>query len=156
MPKLTHLTASGEAKMVDVTEKEATHRTAVAEARIMMQPKTLDLVISGNLPKGDVFSTARIAGIQACKRTSELIPLCHPLPVTNVEISFTRLDSKCLQVRASCQVRAQTGVEMEALTAVSVASLTIYDMVKAVEKGVTIENITLISKQGGKSGDWQR
>lgn len=142
--------------MVDITEKEATHRTAEAEARIVMKPETLDLMMSGNLPKGEVFSTARIAGVQACKRTSELIPLCHPLPLTNVEISFTRLDSSCLQVRASCHVRAQTGVEMEALTAVSVASLTIYDMVKAIEKGVTIENIALISKQGGKSGDWQR
>lgn len=142
--------------MVDITEKQTTHRTAEAEARIIMQPGTLDLVMSDNLPKGEVFSTARIAGIQACKRTSELIPLCHPLPLTKVEISFTRLDSSCLQVRASCQVRAQTGVEMEALTAVSVASLTIYDMVKAVEKGVTIENIALISKRGGKSGDWQR
>ena len=142
--------------MVDISEKEVTLRTAEAEARIIMRPETLDLVMSGNLPKGDVFSTARIAGIQACKRTSELIPLCHPIPLTNVEIIFTRLHSNCLQVRASCQVRAQTGVEMEALTAVSVASLTIYDMVKAVEKGVTIENIALISKQGGKSGDWQR
>ncbi|MYD45147.1 MAG: cyclic pyranopterin monophosphate synthase MoaC [Gammaproteobacteria bacterium] len=156
MAKLTHLTASGEAKMVDITEKEATHRTAEAEARIIMQSETLDLVMSGSLSKGEVFSTARIAGIQASKRTSELIPLCHPLALTNVEISFTRLHSKCLQVRASCQVRAQTGVEMEALTAVSVASLTIYDMVKAVEKGVIIENIALISKHGGKSGDWQR
>lgn len=156
MSKLTHVTASGEAKMVDISEKEATHRTAEAEARIIMQPETLDLVMSGNLPKGEVFSTARIAGIQACKRTSELIPLCHPLPLANVEISFRRLHSNCLQIRASCQVRAQTGVEMEALTAVSVASLTIYDMVKAVEKGVIIENIALISKQGGKSGDWQR
>ncbi|MYC26183.1 MAG: cyclic pyranopterin monophosphate synthase MoaC [Gammaproteobacteria bacterium] len=156
MSKLSHLTDSGEAKMVDITEKQTTHRTAEAEARIIMQPGTLDLVMSDNLPKGEVFSTARIAGIQACKRTSELIPLCHPLPLTKVEISFTRLDSSCLQVRASCQVRAQTGVEMEALTAVSVASLTIYDMVKAVEKGVTIENIALISKRGGKSGDWQR
>jgi len=142
--------------MVDISEKEVTLRTAEAEARIIMRPETLDLVMSGTLPKGEVFSTARIAGIQACKRTSELIPLCHPLPLTNVEISFTRLHSDCLQVRASCQVRAQTGVEMEALTAVSVASLTIYDMVKAVEKSVTIENIALISKQGGKSGDWQR
>ena len=142
--------------MVDISEKEVTLRTAEAEARIIMRPETLDLVMSGTLPKGEVFSTARIAGIQACKRTSELIPLCHPLPLTNVEISFTRLHSDCLQVRASCQVRAQTGVEMEALTAVSVASLTIYDMVKAVEKSVTIENIALISKHGGKSGDWQR
>lgn len=142
--------------MVDITAKEATNRTAEAEARVTMKPETLDLVMSGDLPKGDVFSTARIAGIQACKRTSELIPLCHPIPLTNVEISFTRLHSNCLQIRAICQVRARTGVEMEALTAVSVASLTIYDMVKAVEKGVNIENIALISKQGGKSGDWQR
>jgi len=142
--------------MVDVSEKEATNRTAEAEARIIMQSETLDLMMSGNLPKGEVFSTARIAGIQACKRTSDLIPLCHPLPLTNVEISFRRLHSDCLQVRASCQVRARTGVEMEALTAVSVASLTIYDMVKAVEKGVTIESIALLSKRGGKSGDWQR
>lgn len=156
MPKLPHLTASGEAKMVDITEKQSTHRTAEAEARIIMQPETLDLVMSGNVPKGEVFSTARIAGIQACKRTSELIPLCHPIPLTSVEISFTRLHSNCLQIRASCQVQAQTGVEMEALTAVSVASLTIYDMVKAVEKSITIENIALIFKQGGKSGDWQR
>ena len=156
MTKLTHLTTSGEAKMVDISEKAVTHRMAEAEAQIIMRPETLDLVMCNDLPKGDVFSTARIAGIQACKRTSELIPLCHPLPLTNVEISFTRLRSNCLQVRSSCQVRAQTGVEMEALTAVSVASLTIYDMVKGIEKGVTIENIVLISKRGGKSGDWQR
>ena len=142
--------------MVDITEKEATNRIAEAEARVMMLPETLDMLMSGELPKGDVLSTARIAGIQASKRTSELIPLCHPIPLTNIEISFARIHTNCLQVRAICRVNAQTGVEMEALTAVSVASLTIYDMVKAVEKGVQIENIALISKQGGKSGAWHR
>ena len=142
--------------MVDITGKEATNRIAEAEARVIMQPKTLDMLMSGELPKGDVLSTARIAGIQAGKRTSELIPLCHPIPLTNIEISFVRIQSNCLQIRAMCRVTAQTGVEMEALTAVSVAGLTIYDMVKAVEKGVQIKNIALVSKQGGKSGDWQR
>lgn len=156
MSKLTHLSESGEAKMVDISEKEATDRVAEAKARLKMQTETLELLMSGQLPKGDVFSTARIAGIQACKRTSELIPLCHPIPLTNVDISFARLDSNSLQVRAICRVSAQTGAEMEALTAVSIASLTIYDMVKSVEKGVQIENISLVSKQGGKSGDWRR
>ncbi len=156
MSDLTHIDDSGVAKMVDISDKEASDRVAEAEARLKMQSKTLDLLLSGELPKGDVISTARIAGIQASKRTSELIPLCHPIPLTNVDISFARLDSNSLQVRAICRVSAKTGVEMEALTAVSIASLTIYDMVKAVEKGVQIENISLVSKQGGKSGDWQR
>ena len=156
MSKLTHISASGEAKMVDITEKEATNRIAEAEAQVIMQPETLDMLMSGELPKGDVLSTARIAGIQASKRTSELIPLCHPIPLTNIEISFARTQSNCLQIRAICRVTAQTGVEMEALTAVSVAGLTIYDMVKAVEKGVQIAYVALVSKQGGKSGDWQR
>ena len=156
MSKLTHISDTGEAKMVDISEKEATNRVAEAEARLKMQSKTLELLMSGELPKGDVLSTARIAGIQASKRTSELIPLCHPIPLTNIEISFARIQSNCLQIRAVCRVTAQTGVEMEALTAVSIASLTIYDMVKAVEKGVQIENISLVSKKGGQSGAWHR
>jgi cyclic pyranopterin monophosphate synthase len=153
---LTHLDQHGEARMVDVSQKPATERIAVAEGKVVMQPATLDLVLSGNAKKGDVLGTARIAGIQAAKRTHELIPLCHPLPVTKIEVTIEP-DSKLpgLIVRATVKVTGQTGVEMEALTAVSVACLTIYDMVKAAERGMRIEGVRLLEKSGGASGTWR-
>ncbi|MGJ4855369.1 cyclic pyranopterin monophosphate synthase MoaC [Labrys sp. KB_33_2] len=152
---LTHLDASGEANMVDVSQKAVTSRTAIAEGRVVMQRETLDLVLSGDAKKGDVRATARIAGIMAAKKTHELIPLCHPLLLSKVAVEIepdTALPG--LTVRATAKVAGQTGVEMEALTAVSVACLTIYDMVKAVDRGMRIEAIRLVEKSGGKSGDW--
>jgi cyclic pyranopterin monophosphate synthase len=153
---LTHLTNRGEARMVDVSRKPATERLAIAEGRVIMAPKTLALVRQGNAKKGDVLGTARIAGIQAAKRTHELIPLCHPLPITQVEVDLIP-DAALpgIVVRARVKVAGQTGVEMEALTAVSVACLTIYDMVKAVERGMRIEGIRLIEKSGGRSGHYR-
>jgi cyclic pyranopterin phosphate synthase len=153
---LTHLDKKGEARMVDVSAKPATERVALAEGKVLMTPATLELVLSGNAKKGDVLGTARIAGIQAAKRTHELIPLCHPLPITKVEIAIEP-DKKLpgLVVRATVKVTGQTGVEMEALTAVSVACLTIYDMVKAAERGMRIEGIRLLEKSGGASGEWR-
>ena len=153
---LTHIDASGEARMVDVSAKEATERTAVAEGRVVMTKATLDLIVSGNAKKGDVLGAARIAGIMAAKRTSELIPLCHPLALSKVtlDIAPDRKLPGCV-VRATVKVTGPTGVEMEALTAVSVACLTIYDMIKAVERGVRIEGIHLVEKIGGKSGHYR-
>jgi cyclic pyranopterin monophosphate synthase len=153
---LTHIDSSGEARMVDVSEKPATERIAVAEGRVIMRQATLNLIISGNAKKGDVLATARIAGIMAAKRTSELIPLCHPLALSKVTVDITPDQGLpgCL-VRASVKVTGPTGVEMEALTAVSVACLTIYDMIKAVERGVRIEGIHLVEKSGGKSGHFR-
>ena len=155
-PKLTHLGKAGEARMVDVSGKAVTARVAVAEGRVVMAAKTLDLVLSGNAKKGDVLGAARIAGIMAGKRTHELIPLCHPLAVSKIAVDIAP-DHKLpgLVVRATVHVTGQTGVEMEALTAVSVACLTIYDMVKAVERGMRIEGIRLIEKSGGKSGRYR-
>ena len=154
--KLTHLGAHGEAHMVDVSDKPATERVAVAEGRVVMQAKTLDLVRKGNAKKGDVLGTARLAGIMAAKRTHELIPLCHPLPVSQVEVDVVP-DAKLpgVKVTARVKVSGKTGVEMEALTAVSVACLTIYDMVKAVERGMRIEGIRLVEKSGGRSGHYR-
>ena len=153
---LTHLAQAGEARMVDVSGKAVTARVAVAEGRVLMTAKTLDLVLAGNAKKGDVLGTARIAGIQAAKRTHELIPLCHPLPIAQVEIELTPdADLPGIVVRARVKVAGKTGVEMEALTAVSVACLTIYDMVKAVERGMRIEGIRLIEKRGGRSGHYR-
>ncbi|HRF09736.1 MAG TPA: cyclic pyranopterin monophosphate synthase MoaC [Xanthobacteraceae bacterium] len=156
MSKLTHIGADGEARMVDVSGKDATTRIATAEGRVVMQKETLDLVLSGNAKKGDVLGAARIAGIMAAKKTSELIPLCHPLLLSKVEVDISP-DHVLpgLLVRATVKINGQTGVEMEALTAVSVACLTIYDMVKAVEKGMRIEGIRLLEKSGGKSGDYR-
>jgi cyclic pyranopterin phosphate synthase len=148
MAKLTHLGKRGEARMVDVSAKAATERIAVAEGRVVMAAKTLALVLKGDAKKGDVLGAARIAGIMAAKKTHELIPLCHPLALTKVEVDI----APDLVVRATCKLKGQTGVEMEALTAVSVACLTIYDMVKAVERGMRIEGIHLVEKRGGKSG----
>ena len=154
MAKLTHLGQRCEARMVDVSDKAATERVAVAEGRVVMSRKTLDLVLKGNAKKGDALGAARIAGILAAKKTHELIPLCHPLPVTKVAIDIEP-DRSGLIVRATAKVTGQTGVEMEALTAVSVACLTIYDMVKAVERGMRIDGIRLIEKSGGKSGRYR-
>ena len=152
--KLTHISAGGEARMVDVSAKPATERIAVAQGRVAMSGDTLKLVLSGNAKKGDVLGAARIAGIMAAKKTHELIPLCHPLAISNVEIDITA-ERDGLAVRATVKVTGQTGVEMEALTAVSVACLTVYDMVKAVERGIAIEAIRLVEKRGGKSGHYR-
>lgn len=157
MSKLTHISASGDAAMVDVSEKDITSRTAIAEGRVVMKPETLELLVSGNAKKGDVLGAARIAGIMAAKRTHELIPLCHPLLLSKVTVELTPDPAlPGVHVRALAKVAGQTGVEMEALTAVSVACLTIYDMVKAVDRFMTIEGIGMVEKSGGKSGDWKR
>ena len=154
--KLTHLAKAGEARMVDVSGKAVTARVAVAEGRVVMGLATLDLVLAGNAKKGDVLGAARIAGIMAGKRTHELIPLCHPLLISKIAVDIAPdRELPGLVVRATVQVTGQTGVEMEALTAVSVACLTIYDMVKAVERGMRIEGIRLIEKSGGKSGRYR-
>lgn len=156
MTKLTHIGADGEARMVDVSGKAATERMAVAEGRVVMRKETLDLVLSGNAKKGDVLGAARIAGIMAAKKTSELIPLCHPLLLSKVEVDIAPDGAlPGLVVRATVKITGQTGVEMEALTAVSVACLTIYYMVKAAEKSMRIEGIRLLEKSGGKSGDYR-
>ncbi|WP_398466766.1 cyclic pyranopterin monophosphate synthase MoaC [Tardiphaga sp.] len=154
-PALTHIDSAGEARMVDVSAKPATERVAVAEGLVIMSKASLDMIETGNAKKGDVLGTARIAGIMAAKRTSELIPLCHPLALSKVTVDITT-DRKLpgCRVRATVKVTGPTGVEMEALTAVSVACLTIYDMIKAVERGVQIEGIHLIEKKGGKSGHY--
>jgi cyclic pyranopterin phosphate synthase len=152
---LSHIDARGEARMVDVSAKNATDRIAVAEGKVIMRRETLDLVVEGNALKGDVLGAARLAGIMAAKRTHGLIPLCHPLPISKVEIDINPEHSlPGFLVRATVKVTAQTGVEMEALTAASIACLTIYDMVKAVERGMRIEGIRLLHKSGGKSGDF--
>lgn len=157
MSGLTHISASGEASMVDVSEKDVTARIAVAEGCIVMQPETLELIVSGEAKKGDVLGTARIAGIMAAKRTHELIPLCHALLLSKVTIDLTP-DATLpgVRVRAMAKVAGQTGVEMEALTAVTVACLTIYDMAKAVDRFMRIEGVGMMEKSGGKSGDWKR
>ena len=153
---LTHLAASGQARMVDVSAKAETERVATAEGRVTMQRATLDIVLKGDAKKGDVLGAARIAGIMAAKRTHELIPLCHPLNISKVEVDIAADDKlPGLIVRATVHVTGRTGVEMEALTAVAVACLTVYDMVKAVERGMRIERIRLIEKRGGKSGAWR-
>lgn len=154
MSELTHLDAQGNAHMVDVTEKTSTHREARAQALVRMQPKTLAMIVNGEHKKGDVLAVARIAGIQAAKKTSDLIPLCHPIALTSVKVNFTHNDKGELTIETICKIDAKTGVEMEALTAASVAALTIYDMCKAVEKGIVIEQVKLLEKTGGKSGDW--
>jgi cyclic pyranopterin phosphate synthase len=157
MPDLTHLSASGEAHMVDVSAKAVTERVAVAEGRVVMQRETLALCLSGQAKKGDVFATARIAGILAAKKTHEFIPLCHPLLLTNITVDLEGDESlPGVRVTAMAKVAGQTGVEMEALTAASIACLTIYDMLKAVDRGMRIEGIALVEKRGGKSGDWTR
>ena len=153
---LTHIDQRGEARMVDVSEKGATERIAIAEGRVLMRRETLDIVLAGNAMKGDVLGAARLAGIMAAKRTHGLIPLCHPLPLSKVEIDINPEHSlPGFLVQSTVKVTAKTGVEMEALTAVSIAALTVYDMVKAVDKGIVIGDIRLVAKRGGRSGDYQ-
>lgn len=154
-PSLTHFDAQGQAHMVDVGDKASTRRVAVATGRILMQPATLALIASGSAKKGDVLGIARIAGIQGAKKTSELIPLCHPIGLTRVAVDFEVLsDAHGVVCTATAEVNGQTGVEMEALTAVQVALLTIYDMCKAVDRGMTITDVKLLEKHGGKSGSF--
>lgn len=157
MTHFTHLNEKGEAQMVDVTEKSQTFRVATASGYVSMSAETTNLIISGEHKKGDVLAAARIAGIMAAKKTSELIPLCHPLLLTSVKLDLSvDEDTNRVNIRATCKLSGQTGVEMEALTAVSVAGLTIYDMCKAVDKHMVISAIQLEEKQGGKSGHWLR
>lgn len=154
---LTHLNAAGEAHMVDISAKADSHRLATAGATVTLGAAAFEQLIHGNNKKGDVIAVARIAGIQAAKKCSDLIPLCHPLMLSSVSLNFD-LDnnSHCVYIRATCKITGQTGVEMEALTAASVAALTIYDMCKAVDKSIVISDIALLEKAGGKSGHWQR
>lgn len=154
---LTHIDARGEAHMVDVGDKNETVRVATAEGHVRMQPETLALILEGNAKKGDVIGTARLAGIMAAKQTSNLIPLCHPLMLTKVSVEISEDHAlPGLRVLATAKLTGKTGVEMEALTAVSIACLTIYDMAKAADKGMEIGSIRLLEKSGGKSGDWHR
>ncbi len=156
MSKLSHIDETGAARMVDVGDKTVTSRTAVAEATVTMKEGTANLIKDNGLEKGDVLSTARIAGIMAAKRTSDLIPMCHPLPITSVKIDFSWQGDEKLIVTAKVRVKGQTGVEMEALTAASIASLTVYDMAKAVDKDMVIGDVRLLMKDGGKSGRYER
>ncbi|GAA0514857.1 cyclic pyranopterin monophosphate synthase MoaC [Tatumella terrea] len=156
MSQLTHINRAGDAHMVDVSAKSETVREARAEAYVCMHPQTLQMIIDGSHHKGDVFATARIAGIQAAKRTWELIPLCHPLMLSKAEVTLNPLpESARVHIEAVCRLTGKTGVEMEALTAASVAALTIYDMCKAVQKDIVIDGVRLVSKTGGKSGDFR-
>jgi cyclic pyranopterin phosphate synthase len=155
MGKLSHLDEKGRANMVDVSDKPVTHRVAVAAANVHMAPETRDLVLSGAAPKGDVLATARLAGIMAAKRTAELIPLCHPLEIDKVAVDFVAPENENrIEITATVSTDAKTGVEMEALTAASLAALTLYDMLKGVEKGIRITDLRLLKKTGGKSGDY--
>ena len=155
-PKLTHLDEQGNARMVDVGEKPATAREAVAEGAIRMQPQTLALILGGGIKKGDVLTVAKVAAVQAAKRTAELIPMCHPIPIVGVEADFAPDgDLPGLRLRVRVRASGPTGVEMEALTAVSVGLLTVYDMAKAAEKGMQIASVRLLSKRGGQSGAWR-
>lgn len=157
MSTLTHFNESGAAHMVDVGDKPASQRVAITEGCIVMQPETLRLIVDQGHKKGDVLAIARIAGIMASKKTAELIPLCHPLPITHVDIRFeTDVDHHCIHCRTTVKTNGQTGVEMEALTATACALLTIYDMCKAVDRGMVIQSVQLLEKDGGKSGHWQR
>lgn len=153
---LSHLNAQGEANMVDVSGKDETRRVAVASARLNMAPETLAEIIQAGVPKGDVLAVARVAGIQGAKRCADLIPLCHPLALSKVQVDFETSGDRQLLIRTAVTVTGRTGVEMEALTAASVAALTVYDMCKAMDKGMVIEAIQLEQKTGGKSGDWSR
>jgi cyclic pyranopterin phosphate synthase len=153
--ELTHLNESGEAHMVDVGDKDVTRRTAVAEGLVVMSPDLVERFFTGDLPKGDAAALARIAGIMGAKKTSELIPLCHPIPLTSAEISLESAGHG-VRITATVSTTSQTGVEMEAMTAVSLSALTIYDMVKGVERGVTIEAVRLLKKEGGRTGTWER
>ncbi len=155
MSKLTHINANGEAQMVDVSDKNNTTREAKAGARVVMKAETLDLIVSGSNKKGDVLAVARIAGIQAAKQCSDLIPLCHPLMLSKVSVELSPNSEKnCIDIIATAKLNGKTGVEMEALTAASIAALTVYDMCKAVDRFMIIDNVQLLEKKGGKSGHW--
>lgn len=153
--KLSHIDETGAARMVDVSAKDDTAREAVAEGYVVMQPATLALIQEGGIPKGDVIAVARIAGVMAAKRTSDLIPMCHPLPITGVTVDLAPAGDDRIHIRATVKTTGKTGVEMEALTAVGVAALTVYDMCKAVDRGMRIEGVRLLEKRGGKSGEWR-
>jgi cyclic pyranopterin phosphate synthase len=156
LPDLSHVDTEGRARMVDVSGKEETERVAVAGARVIMKPETLSRVQAGEIAKGDVLAVARVAGIMAAKRTSDLIPLCHPLSLSSVEIDLAlEPERSSIAVTATCRLKGRTGVEMEALTAASVAALTIYDMCKAIDRGMTVTDVRLLRKSGGKSGDFR-
>ncbi|MCW8194299.1 cyclic pyranopterin monophosphate synthase MoaC [Proteobacteria bacterium 005FR1] len=156
MSRLTHIDQNGNAQMVDVGAKDITEREAVAQARITMQPETLRLIVEGGHKKGDVLAVARIAGIQAAKKCPDLIPLCHPLMLTSIKVDLTPdSESSSVLIVARCKLAGRTGVEMEALTAASVAALTVYDMCKAVDKGMIIGEVRLLEKSGGRSGEWK-
>lgn len=156
MSKLTHFNQSGDAHMVDVGQKDITHRVAKTEGRIVMQPETLKLIIEGSHKKGDVLGIARVAGIMAAKKTADLIPLCHPLPITHIQIDLTPVSDNTVHCQTVVETDGKTGVEMEALTATQITLLTIYDMCKAVDRGMSIEGVCVLAKSGGKSGDWVR
>lgn len=157
MTELTHFDARGNAAMVDVTDKAVTDRTAIARARITMQPETLALILRGDAKKGDVLGVARLAGIMAAKRTADLIPLCHPLPISSVKVDLiANSEHNAVDITATVRTTGRTGVEMEALTAASVAALTVYDMCKAVDRGMRIDGIRVVEKSGGKSGDFKQ
>ena len=153
--RLTHVDEHGAARMVDVAAKDVTHRRAVASAFVRMRPETVAMIVEGRAPKGDVFAVARVAGIMAAKKTSDLIPLCHPLALTRASVDLEAA-ADGVNVTATVETDGKTGVEMEALTAASVAALTLYDMCKAVDRGMTVEDLGLLSKEGGKSGSWTR
>ncbi len=153
--ELTHLDKNGAAHMVDVGDKQTTKRTAQAQAVITMQPETLRRIAEGTMPKGDIFACARIAGIMAAKRTSDLIPMCHPLPIDGVEVEITPISETEVRLVSTLRCTHKTGIEMEALTAVSVAALTIYDMCKAIDRGMRIDQVLLLHKAGGKSGEYR-
>lgn len=156
MNDLTHFDADGNAVMVDVSAKDETLRTATARARVTMQADTLSRIVEGRIEKGDVLAIARIAGIQAAKKTPDLIPLCHPLPLTSVKMDLQPdKANSCIEIAATCKLTGRTGVEMEALTAASVAALTIYDMCKAIDRGITVTDLRLTHKSGGKSGTFE-
>jgi cyclic pyranopterin phosphate synthase len=157
-PGLTHLDATGAAHMVDVGDKPVTHRVAIAGAFVQMAPETLEMIVAGTAPKGDVLATARVAGIMAAKRTSDLIPMCHPLGITHaaIDLATEHLPRHGVRITATVQTDGKTGIEMEALTAAAVAGLTLYDMCKAVDRGMVVADVMLLRKEGGKSGLWTR
>ncbi len=156
MTKLSHINEKGDAQMVDVSDKASTNREAKARAIVSMKAETLELIVSGSHKKGDVIAVAKIAGIQAAKKCSELIPLCHPLMLSKVSVDINPNNEKsCIEIQATAKLKGTTGVEMEALTAVSIAALTIYDMCKAVDRFIRIDNVQLLEKKGGKSGHWK-
>jgi cyclic pyranopterin phosphate synthase len=154
--RLTHLDEAGRAQMVDVGAKVVTERAATARARVAMRPETLRMIVQGQAEKGDVFAVARLAGIMAAKRTADLIPLCHPLPLTQVSVELAADGADGVEITATARTRGQTGVEMEALTAASVAALTVYDMCKAVDRGMRVDSLRVIAKSGGASGDFRQ